>query len=101
MLIDILTQRCNTQRLMIAEAYQSMYGQVRSLHLDLLLGQTPEKWQCSQRMGTVILSSLAGYKDFRLLCMSETAPTPLTCLKEYKKDTSSNVSMCEVWSPSQ
>uniref|UniRef100_A0A8C4MTQ9 Annexin A10 n=1 Tax=Equus asinus asinus TaxID=83772 RepID=A0A8C4MTQ9_EQUAS len=26
MLIDILTQRCNTQRLMIAEAYQSMYG---------------------------------------------------------------------------
>uniref|UniRef100_A0A452V2X5 Annexin A10 n=1 Tax=Ursus maritimus TaxID=29073 RepID=A0A452V2X5_URSMA len=26
MLIDILTQRCNAQRLMIAEAYQSMYG---------------------------------------------------------------------------
>ncbi|ELV12471.1 Annexin A10 [Tupaia chinensis] len=26
MLINILTQRCNAQRLMIAEAYQSMYG---------------------------------------------------------------------------
>uniref|UniRef100_A0A4X2L507 Annexin A10 n=1 Tax=Vombatus ursinus TaxID=29139 RepID=A0A4X2L507_VOMUR len=26
MLIDILTQRCNAQRIMIAEAYQSMYG---------------------------------------------------------------------------
>ncbi|XP_040827303.1 annexin A10 [Ochotona curzoniae] len=26
LLIDILTQRCNAQRLMIAEAYQSMYG---------------------------------------------------------------------------
>ncbi|ELK10005.1 Annexin A10 [Pteropus alecto] len=26
MLINILTQRCNAQRLVIAEAYQSMYG---------------------------------------------------------------------------
>lgn len=34
MLISILTQRCNSQRLMIAEAYQNMFGRVRSLHLD-------------------------------------------------------------------
>lgn len=27
-LIDILTQRCNSQRLMIAEAYRDMYGRV-------------------------------------------------------------------------
>ncbi|KAF6092207.1 annexin A10 [Phyllostomus discolor] len=33
MLINILTQRCNSQRLMIAEAYQSMYG--RGLIEDL------------------------------------------------------------------
>nr|XP_026245520.1 annexin A10 [Urocitellus parryii] len=33
LLIDILTKRCNAQRLMIAEAYQSMYG--RNLVEDL------------------------------------------------------------------
>ncbi|XP_025027710.1 annexin A10 [Python bivittatus] len=33
MLIDILTQRCNSQRLMIAEAYRNMYG--RDLLTDL------------------------------------------------------------------
>ncbi|KAF7244166.1 Annexin A10 [Varanus komodoensis] len=33
MLIDILTQRCNAQRCMIAEAYRNMYG--RDLLLDL------------------------------------------------------------------
>ncbi|KAM6221004.1 annexin A10 [Rhynchocyon petersi] len=33
LLIDILTQRCNAQRLMIAEAYQNMYG--RDLICDL------------------------------------------------------------------
>ncbi|KAM9236432.1 annexin A10 [Leptosomus discolor] len=32
-LIDILTQRCNSQRLMIAEAYRDMYG--RDLIMDL------------------------------------------------------------------
>ncbi|KFP00885.1 Annexin A10, partial [Calypte anna] len=32
-LIDILTQRCNSQRLMIAEAYREMYG--RDLIIDL------------------------------------------------------------------
>lgn len=30
MLIEILTQRCNSQRLMIAEAYRDMYGRVGS-----------------------------------------------------------------------
>ncbi|XP_039397433.1 annexin A10 [Mauremys reevesii] len=33
MVIDILTQRCNAQRLMIAEAYRDMYG--RDLIMDL------------------------------------------------------------------
>uniref|UniRef100_A0A8D0LCL4 Annexin A10 n=1 Tax=Sphenodon punctatus TaxID=8508 RepID=A0A8D0LCL4_SPHPU len=33
MLIDILTQRCNAQRLMIADAYRNMYG--RDLIMDL------------------------------------------------------------------
>lgn len=38
-LIDILTQRCNSQRLMIAEAYRDMYGRVWQNHavLPLLL----------------------------------------------------------------
>ncbi|KAJ7417139.1 hypothetical protein BTVI_33805 [Pitangus sulphuratus] len=34
-LIDILTQRCNSQRLMIAEAYRDMYSRVRHSHFVL------------------------------------------------------------------
>lgn len=58
MLIDILTQRSNAQRQMIAGAYQSMYGRVRLLHLDPLLGQVPEHQHPSQRNGPIIFLSL-------------------------------------------
>lgn len=37
MLIEILTQRCNSQRLMIAEAYRDIYGRVWQKHFVLSL----------------------------------------------------------------
>lgn len=49
LLIDILTQRSNAQRQMIAGAYQSMYGRVRLLHFDLFPWQVPEHQHPSRR----------------------------------------------------
>lgn len=73
MLINILTQRCNAQRLMIAEAYQSMHGRVRSLHLDLCISRK-NSWEMTILLERRYCYSFQSHRwqSFQLHWMSET-----------------------------
>lgn len=68
LLIDILTQRSNAQRQMIAGAYQSMYGRVRLLYLDLFPWRVPKHQHPSRRNESI--ASLTLTEHISELCIS-------------------------------